>query len=600
MADNKLNEVGDRGTATSQDFDQFYNALVGNVLPRNSGGSVENEAGSLGVQATQWENTWTKNLYVNGVQVFANQQMDLSYLDSSNYITNGLIRGSGDLTPIFMQPNGSTANVDILGSSTNLDLVINNASVIVNTNFAIGTLTSAPATNNTCLVNDVDLTGQGFTKAIREIPIDTIGSEISALNGKIAGFKLGNEYFLAVVDTTNNFLLVDRRGSFIDDSGDAIERVAISDNDTITLMNLSWIFIENTATGGAFTNTNPIYSGTEPTGASTNDYWYNLDLKKWLVYDGASFVDANRVLIGVALTNSAGETIATRCIDRRGAYQDKNTITLRKFDDATLITDNVYNEVSVYGRYFAYSNILRFNMVSDLDSSLTEASDTTYYFYLTAEGKPFISDEIPEWRNDLQGAYFPYATHRFVAECRNDSSSNLVNPKVRRRGIMETITTTGISYWLKPADIRFVRLRQCGGGGGSGSTTAFGGAGAYAEKLIDLQRISYLKLNIGTGGATSGTSTPSAGGNTTSNGYGLAITTEGARASTTTFGVATGGDFNLSGKIGNNNECCGVLLGTAVSGVSGGPQGFGAGGNKNSGTGSDRNGTQGVVIIEYL
>jgi hypothetical protein len=266
-----------------------------------------------------------------------------------------------------------------------------------------------------------------------------------------------------------------------------------------------------------------------------------------------------------------------------------------------LITDNVYNEVSVYGRYFAYSNILRFNMASDLDSSLTEASDTTYYFYLTAEGKPFISDEIPEWRNDLQGAYFPYATHRFVAECRNDGSSNLVNPKVRRRGIMETITTTGVSYWLKPADIRFVRLRQCGGGGGSNVGTNFGGTGAYAEKLIDLQRISYLKLNVGLAGVSSNNSATREGGNTTSNGYGISILTEGCKDLNNA--VANGGDLNIEGLISTNQYPPQAFLGlTNYHGGNDKPSfGYGSGGNKETNaSGTNRDGRQGVVIIEYL
>ena len=134
-------------------------------------------------------------------------------------------------------------------------------------------------------------------------------------------------------------------------------------------------------------------------------------------------------------------------------------------------------------------------MVSDLDSSLTEASDTTYYFYLTAEGKPFISDEIPEWRNDLQGAYFPYATHRFVAECRNDSSSNLVEDIIyHRQGEVYIYRESGVFFKNDATSKANVFLVGGGGAGGSGASTGGTGGTSY---------IVNLKATGGTGGSPS-------------------------------------------------------------------------------------------------
>ncbi len=466
MADNNIVEVSGNPTASSQNFDQYFNALVNDVVPRNNAGSPEDEAGRLGTPTYQWDEIYVKNnLYINGLPVGTSSGgVDLSFLDSRNYVVSGRVRGVDDLTPIYLLPSTSTNECTISATSTNLEVVIDGVATQFTSDVIITGLTSAPSSNNTCLVNDADLSGQAFTAAIREIPVDTIGTEISSLNGKVAGFSIGStEYFLAVVDTTNNYLLIDRRGSFITGAATVADRKTISNNNTITLMRTAWVFAENTGTTGAVTYTNPYVSGTAPTSPATGDYWYDLANSKWKVWSGSAWNDANRVLIGVALINSSGVCVATRCVDFRKAFNNRNSFVLRKFDNATLVSDSTYNEISIYGNFFNITNPIIWSMATDLEPPLTEQANTNYYFYITNQGKPVISDLIPEWREDLQGAYHPYKTWRFIAQCNNDGSSNLGSlvQHYRRNERIEYLTS---SVWFKTEPTYFVNVFLVGGG----------------------------------------------------------------------------------------------------------------------------------------
>ncbi len=596
MADNNITEVGSNPTATSQDFDQYFNALVNDVVPRNSGGSPESEAGRLGTETYQWDELHVKNnVYINGLPISTSSGgSDLALTDSRNYVLSGRTRASDDNTPIYLLPSGSTNTCTISASSTTLEVLINGAATQFTSDVTITGLQSAPSSNNTCLVNDAGFTSQTFTSVIREIPIDTIGTEITALNGKVAGFSIGaTEYFLAVVDTTNSYLLIDRRGSFINSSGVAFQRQTIADNATITLMKTAWVFAENTGTTGAVTYNNPYVSGTAPTSPSTGDYWYDLANSEWKVWSGSAWNSSNRVLIGVVLINSSGVAVASRCIDFRKAFNNKNSLVLRKFNNGVLMSDSTYNEISVYGNYLSITNPILWNMASDLGDGLSEASSTTYYFYLTHQGKPFITNLIPEWREDLQGAYHPYKSYRFVAECANDGSSNLGTPVNSAYGRMNLITSTGTSYWLKPAGVKFIKVRQCGAGSGGSSASVHGNAGGFLEKILNVSNISYAKCVVGAGSAGS---SGAVGGNTTFTAYNittLSCTGGSAAGTSPNTSTATGGDINLDGATSSNSISTGTplsyyyLTSEAVSG-------YGAGGNNNNAGGN------GVIIIDYI
>ena len=147
------------------------------------------------------------------------------------------------------------------------------------------------------------------------IDIDTIGSEITSLDGKIAAFSIANgtdtEYFIARVNTTDNRLENCYRGYFFDGSQAPIPRIVYTNNDTITLMHLTWVFA-TTAGALAVSYTNPTISADAPGSPAINDYWFDTANDKWKVRSSGAWDDADATLIGVCFQDSNGNTLGAR------------------------------------------------------------------------------------------------------------------------------------------------------------------------------------------------------------------------------------------------------------------------------------------------
>lgn len=426
MSTNTITQKGASPTISNPDLDQYYTALENDVVPRNSGAATD-EGGRLGTPTYQWDKLYVKNgIYLDGSPIGGGGggSSGGSFSDSSNYILSSSVQADGN-APNFLIPSGSTNTVTIKGLTTPLEVVINGASAIFSTDVTITGLTSAPATNNTCLVNDASLAGAVWTRQLRRIPYDTAGSNITAKDGQIVGFLHNSEYFLAYVDNTNLTLTILKRGAFLNSSSAAIVRTGVSDNATITLMSTAWVYADNTGTSAAVGYTSPTYSGTAPASPATGDYWYDLTVKSWKIWSGAAWSVANRTLIGVALINSAGVCVAALNLNTKIDALPLNTIKLRKYTNSKVISLDPVNNFSVNGSFWSSYAPIVWDMAVNLDTSLTEANNTPYYFYLTHQGKPIISDEIPEWRADANAWYHPYKTYLYIGRARNDGSGNL-------------------------------------------------------------------------------------------------------------------------------------------------------------------------------
>lgn len=164
------------------------------------------------------------------------------------------------------------------------------------------------------------------------------------------------------------------------------------------------------------------------------------------------------------------------------------------------------------------------------------------------------------------------------------------------------ISTAGAGTYNTPAGCRAIDVICIGGGGGSagagtGSSTATisggGGSGAYARKLISPPAASY-SYTVGAAG-TAGASTPTAGGAGGTSTFGTSLLSApggngspvGPAAGTTDIvatggiggAVATGGDINASGSMGNMGH---RLTGTTGVSGGGGDSVLGGGGNGRS------------------
>lgn len=347
-----------------------------------------------------------------------------------NRIESGKMRADSS-QPIFLRPNGAALTVAVMGATTPLVAVIDDAVINVTTDLVSSALVAAPAANNTALVNDAGVDDSEHTKFLGEfrtsLIIDAAGTEITNRVSQLAGFKINNgvtnEYFIARIKSSTELTEV-RRGFFFDSADAPLPRLAIADNDVITFLKLAYIFLKTDGTLTASYD-EPIYSGTEPTSPASGQYWFDTANTTWKRFDGAAFVAADAILIGHALSTSAA-TVAARSLDFAKSFSDDNTLSIEKFDNAQVRVKDKDALLSVYGIGLRFGSYLpRWDMALNLDSGVAETADTLYYFYITEDGVAKISNLCPMERPELKGLYHPFQTWRCVGQAFNNASSNL-------------------------------------------------------------------------------------------------------------------------------------------------------------------------------
>lgn len=350
---------------------------------------------------------------------------------SENRLVSGRTR-SGSINPVFLVPNGAAKTVKLDGTPVSFIYYIEGLEYSISTDVTLTGLTAAPSSNNTCLVNDANAADQYWTKHTgeygTEIPVDNMDSEISALVGKFAAFKLDNgstsEYFIAYVNSSTSLTKV-KRGYFFDSTDAPIPRVVYSNNDTITLMKLTWIFAKTDGTITATYN-NPVWSDDEPGSPAIGDYWFDYSTNKWKVYSVGSFSSAGAVLVGVCIQDTTN-TVGARSFDFFANFNSINTVDLIYGSATQVYAKLPGTTISVYGETIKNDhNVHSWDITLDLDSGVTEDASKTYYFYITETGDKIISDVLPyDRREDLQGYYHPFRSWRCVGSAYNNASSNL-------------------------------------------------------------------------------------------------------------------------------------------------------------------------------
>jgi hypothetical protein len=351
-----------------------------------------------------------------------------------NRIQSGRVRAASS-QPIYLVPNGAALSVQVKGATTNLVYYIESVQYTISTDVTKSSLGAAPSSNNTALVNDAGIADGEETKFIGEfgstLVIDAAGTEITALIGKLAGFKINNgaadEYFIARVKSATELTEI-KRGFFFDSTDAPIPRIAIADNDTITLMRLAYVFAKSDGTLDVTYN-EPIYNADEPATPSSGDYWFDIEEDKWMKFDGASFADADAHFIGHCLQSTTA-CVAARSADFSRSHSADMVLELSKFDDTQVRAKADNSTVVVYGSGVDFKGYLpRWDMDDDKDSGVSEAADTMYYCYVTEDGDEVISNLCPMDRSgDLKGLYHPYQTWRCVGQFHNNASQNIEAP----------------------------------------------------------------------------------------------------------------------------------------------------------------------------
>jgi len=352
-----------------------------------------------------------------------------AFVLSPNRITSGAVRATSDF-PDYLRPAGSGngAYFDLLAASVNLKIFINGLETLFTSNLQKTGLTVAPGSNNTCLINDVGLTGQNTTKNLGEndtlIPVDTMGSE---LTGKIGEFvallnQATSEIMYCRINSATQLSNV-RRGFFFNSAGNPIERAVLNNNDILQILSLAFIFLENDGSTIDVTYRNPAIGGNEPGSPQTGDYWLDTTIDVWKRYSGSAFVQINRTFAGAAAIDTA-DCIGTRPEDFTKGFRADNSVKLIPESVDIISVKQTESLISVNGeeKQFDFS-FIKWDAATDFESGVSRTKDRYYWLYVTEEGKPIISDKKPYNRlGFFKGWYHPWNSWRAVGQVYNNSA----------------------------------------------------------------------------------------------------------------------------------------------------------------------------------
>lgn len=287
-----------------------------------------------------------------------------------------------------------------------------------NDDVTITGFSGAPTTNNTCLVNDAALADQQRTRYLGQydtfIPVDTVGSEITAVAERLVGFKINNgaqtEYFIGVYSTLPTpGIYKARRQNFFDYQMVPDESIVFSNNDTITLCRLVWIFIGTNGVLSASYGT-PTWSDVEPVSPDIGDYWFDLGDNNWRIYSPSGWTLSNSLLIGQVILDGT-TVVGARTVDKYQNYVAVNEIDLEvnPASTAELRMKNYGGRISVYGVPYRYGFRNPTWTGANLEGGAGAlANNTTYYAYIEDDGTPWLSTTPPTERlGDLLGYYHP-------------------------------------------------------------------------------------------------------------------------------------------------------------------------------------------------
>jgi hypothetical protein len=416
-------------------FNVLKQVLTGLLVGRSSSTGAPAAGQDLGSILFPFGAVHCGSLIVNGTL------LDTSSLSGGTHkIVSGKKRSTSN-QPAFITPAGASGGpaFTVAGATTALSLEVSGEQGEITTDIDVSGLSLAPSSQNTCLVNDTSATGQEATRTwgepedASEITVDTMGTNISALVGSYAAFKVVNgantEYFLAFVESTTK-LRSAFRGYFYGSDLAPINRIKLADNNTITLMKLHWVFADVDGTTITTTATMPKVDATQPASPATGDYWFDLVSSAWKRYDGSAFQTVSRILIGCVIVDTA-DCVGARSFDFFSSYSPFSSIDVERTSATVVQSRRMGQQISVAGLNVRFQTARAYwDMATDLAGAAdmydaTEQASRTYYFYVKDTGQEVISDISPYYRSDLFGWYHPHNPWRCVAACANDGSSNL-------------------------------------------------------------------------------------------------------------------------------------------------------------------------------
>lgn len=405
----------------SADPNLFNLVLQGDFVGRDASGAPT-ALQNLGTAIIPWGTARVTSLVIGG------SPLDTGLITARpNRVISGALRVTSRF-PDYLRASGSGASFTLLATATNLTFDVNGTIAEFTADQVAGSLTLAPSSNNTCLINDVGLTGQDTTKNLGEndtiIPVDNMGSE---LTGKIGEFvallnQTSGEIMYCRVDSATQ-LSNGKRGFFFNSSGTPVERDVLNNNEVLQILSLGFIFIDKNGSTIDVTYRNPVIDGNVPASPQTGDYWCDTSVNVWKEYTGVSFVQIERTFAGYVVIDTV-DCIGTRPEYFSKAYNTNNSLEIVRQTIDVLRSKQASFLISIDGDLVLFDfSFFNWLASTDFESGVTRTVSTDYWIYITEQGKGIISDKKPfDNRGFLKGWYHPFNTWRSVGQVFNNAS----------------------------------------------------------------------------------------------------------------------------------------------------------------------------------
>lgn len=355
----------------------------------------------------------------------------------NNYIVSGLTTGNSSQLAAFV-PTGTADSVVLSVGNTSVPFTyfINAVQYSITSNVTVSSLTLAPTSNATAVVLDPVMSGQQWTQFLgqygTQILVNStaanIGSNVSNLAGQIAGYSVGNEYFIGKYNSTVGSIQNALRGGFITAGSTQAPAVTVGNNAVITLNKLTWLYA-TTAASVAVGYTNPTIAAAQPSSPAIGDYWFNLNqtANQWYTYNGTSWLPAGATLVGMCMQNTVN-CVAARTFDPAKSYSDLSSLNLTYLSGTQIGANDRGAQVNVFGTTIGFDQTQPiWDITQNLDTG-TVTSGTNYYFYLKENGAPWISQQVPTYRRGARGLYHPSEAYRCVAQAMTNTASAVTVP----------------------------------------------------------------------------------------------------------------------------------------------------------------------------
>jgi microcystin-dependent protein len=438
-------------------FNDIRQLVLGDFVPRNSSGIPTNLAGDLGTLLFQWKTLRAESIFLNG------NPLETTFLTGRSWrVEDGTKKASG--FPNYLVPagvgNGLNATIDATEDFRGL---ANGTSIVIQSNTVFSSLTAAPSTNNTALVDDSDIAGGDETKYLGEldskfVTIDAIGTEISDRDGEFAAFRTpAGEVFLALIDTTNSRVFPIVRGWA------GTERDVLSNNDSLELLQINTLLFSNDGNTKVSSPNYPESVDAFPAAGNSEKVYIERTGAAQGYDDGVSIIQ-DYLIVGFAVCDDT-DCLYAEQIDFDLSWN--NTIDLGfQVMDAATVQVNRGATSGIKSTVAEFFNAVQFDTTLDLEAGESLTDDTELYLYLDDSGSIIFSHKIPRKYGFLKrGLYHPKEYWRAVGSVMLGSGGAIDFKK------KETPNREAISGMLPPIGTILPMVGSYFGNGSNGSPT---------------------------------------------------------------------------------------------------------------------------------